>query len=681
MRHALHSVRSHPFLAGLAVTLSVVLLVIALFDWNWLRPPLERYISQKTQRTFRIDDLHVKLGLTPTVRMRNLYFSNAPWSKEPAMARAEMVEFSVSLRDLPDKILVPRVALTKPDLVFEKLADERRNWVLAEPSESDSPSKLRISTLSVDQGRLRYIDHGMPFDLDVVASTFDPSKQQEVKDADAKPDNSHYAARYDFKGKYRDASFKGMALTGEVLSFQESGVPFPLKGDLQAGTTRVRVEGTIADAADISGIDTRLQIEGQTLANLYPFLLLPLPASPPYSLRGRLILKGNRYSIDDLAGKIGSTDVSGQGAYVDREPRPLLTATLNSKLLKLSDLGPFIGIQTKEFGGKPAVSQAATQERATAKAAEDAVDPNHVLPAGKFDGSRLQKIDADVDYQAARLEVPSTLPLESFRFSLRLHDSVLKMAPLEFGFAGGTIASNVMLDARQPTLSSEIQVNFKRIQIAKLVPDQEKLAQGAGQLGGVVKLKGRGNSIADAAAKADGTIQLAVADGRISNLIDAVSGLNGGKVIQLLIGGDKTIAVNCGGVAFDVVGGQGKSTLMVIDTEQTQILGTGTFDLAQERFAIRVEPMPKKPGILSLRTPVRAGGTFKHPEFQIEKGPLLARAGGAIALAVTAPLAALLPLVETGPGTDTNCGKVQQSAGAALGQANSARKAGATAKP
>ena len=36
----------------------------------------------------------------------------------------------------------------------------------------------------------------------------------------------------------------------------ESGEPLPLKGNLQAGTTRVRVESTIADAADISGIDT-----------------------------------------------------------------------------------------------------------------------------------------------------------------------------------------------------------------------------------------------------------------------------------------------------------------------------------------------------------------------------------------------------------------------------------------
>ena len=42
--------------------------------------------------------------------------------------------------------------------------------------------------------------------------------------------------------------------------------------------------------------------------------------------------------MDDLAGKIGSTDVTGKGAYVDQKPRPLLTADLHSKLLNMADL-------------------------------------------------------------------------------------------------------------------------------------------------------------------------------------------------------------------------------------------------------------------------------------------------------------------------------------------------------
>lgn len=378
------------------VLLALVVFVL-LFDWNWLRPPLERYISRTTEREFRISDLHVQLGLTPTIRMRDVYFGNAAWSKEKAMAKIDQLEFSISLRDLPGKYLVTRVALTHPDFVFERLPDNRKNWILAPPDET-RPSKLRISTLSVDDGHLRYIDHGEPFELDVQASTFDPTKQAQVKDAKARPENDRYSTQYEFKGSYHGAAFSGHALTGEVLSFQESGVPFPLKGDLAAGTTRLAVEGTIADAANISAIDARLRIEGKTLANLYPFLLLPLPASPPYKLRGHLVLQGEHYTMDDLAGHIGSTDVSGKGSYLRREPRPLLTAELHSKRLDIADLGPLIGVQTKETGGKPAVSQPETRDRSSATAKQATVDPGHLLPDGSFDGSRLQKIDADVSW-------------------------------------------------------------------------------------------------------------------------------------------------------------------------------------------------------------------------------------------------------------------------------------------
>ena len=662
-------VRRHPVMLTIA---ALLVLLVVFFDWNWFRHPLERYISKKTERTFTISDLHVRLGFTPTIRMRDVFFGNAAWSKEPAMARIKEVEFSVSLRDLPEKVLIPRVALTEPDLLFERLADDRKNWILSDPGDK-SPSKLRISTLSVDKGHLRYTDAGMPFAIDVNASTFDPSKLAAVKDANAKPVNNTYSARFDFNGSYRDAKFKGNALTGEVLSFQESGVPFPLKGELDAGTTKLAVEGTIADAANISGIDTKLRIEGQTLANLYPFLLLPLPATPPYMLQGHLVLKGDKYSLDDIVGRIGSSDVHGSGSYVNREPRPLLTADLHSKLLDISDLGPVIGVQTKETGGKPAASQVATSDRSSAKTQEKAADPNHILPSGSFDGSRLQKIDADVSLEALQLKAPTDLPLESLKATLHLHDAVMKLQPLDFGFAGGTIASQWTLDARKPIINTEAQVDFRRIQVAKLVPaSAEKIAQGAGTLGARIKIKGSGNSIADAAAKADGEISAAVANGRISNLIDAASGLNGGKVLALLAGGDKSIAVNCGGLAFDIKNGKGTASLFVVDTEQTQILGTGGFNLANETFDMRIEPKPKRPGILSLRTPVRVFGSFKDPDFSLEKGPLLARAGGAIALAIVAPITAVLPLIETGPGENTNCARVRNEAGTAEKQATAA---------
>ena len=650
--------RVHPILGGMAVFAVALLVVLLLFDWNWLRQPLESYISKKTNRTFEIADLDVKIGLTPTIRMQGLTFGNADWGEKQPMAAVKTLEFSVSLRDLFDgKVYVPRVALTEANLLFERLKDDRKNWILSDPSDT-SPSRFRIGALSVDKGRLRYVDHGLPFELLVDANTFDPAVDEQVKNADARPKNNRYSTRYTFKGKYHDASFAGKALTGEVLSFQESGVMFPIWGSLVAGTTKLNVEGSIADAANISGIDVALQIEGQTMANLYPFLLLPLPASPPYNLRGNLKLKGHRYTMDNLAGKIGSTDVYGKAAYEEREPRPLLTAELHSQLMKISDLGPLVGVKTKEAIGKPRTTQAETNTKAAATVAEKARDADRMLPAGTFEGSRLKAIDAEVTLDAKKLEAPTSLPFESLRASLKLHDGFMKIDPLDFGFAGGAILGHVTLDARQPTLKSTVQADFRRLRLDRLFPENQSIAKAAGTLGAKFDVRGTGNSIADAAAKADGKLSAAISNGRISNLLDALSGLNGGKALRLLAGGDKDIAVRCGGVAFDIAKGQGTSTVLVVDTEQTQITGDGVFDLEHETFDLKIEPKPKKPGFLSLRTPVRLHGSFRNPEFALEKTPLAIRAGAVVALAVVNPLAALIPLIETGPGAETDCAEV-----------------------
>jgi AsmA protein len=98
--------------------------------------------------------------------------------------------------------------------------------------------------------------------------------------------------------------------------------------------------------------------------------------------------------------------------------------------------------------------------------------------------------------------------------------------------------------------------------------------------------------------------------------------------------------------------------VLIVDTEQTQITGDGVFDLEHETFDMKIEPKPKKPGILSLRTPVRLYGSFRNPEFALEKAPLALRAGAVIGLAVVNPLAVLIPLIETGPGAETDCSEV-----------------------
>ena len=656
-----------------AAVLAVLVVIVLVFDWNWLRGPFNTYVSRKTQRSFTSADLQVRLGLTPTIRLRDVVFANAPWAASAPMARLGGVEFSVSLRDLFDgKILVPRVALTDADLRFERLPDGRKNWIFSDPNDT-SPSRLRISSLSVTRGHLQYLDRGLPFSLRIAVSTFEPEARAKAGDAKQAPDNRKYTTRYTFDGKYHDASFSGSALTGDVLSFQESGISFPIRGQLAAGTTRLDVEGSVADAARISAIDVRLHMSGETLANIYPFLLLPLPASPPYDIQGHLTLRGSRYGLDEIRGKLGATDISGSGAYLDQQPRPLLQARLHSELLNIADLGPLVGITTKSSGSSAAPTQSETSNRAAATARAQAASGDRALPAGtpagerllptgKFEGGRIRAIDADAELSAKRVKAPDRLEVTNVKAALHLKDAVLRLDPFDLDFAGGRIASRFELDARQPTLASRTDVRLSQLQLARLLPQSATVARSQGVLGGRVVLHGVGDSIADVAAKADGRIAAVMSEGKVSNLVDAAAGLNGGKVLRLLLGGDKQIALRCGAARFNVRAGHGQSTLFVVDTEQTRIDGGGAFDLGTERFDLTIAPKPKHPGILSLRSPVRLFGSFREPDYELDKKQLALRAGGALVLGAVAPVAALIPLIETGPGDDVDCKRLSLAA-------------------
>jgi uncharacterized protein involved in outer membrane biogenesis len=660
----------------LGVLLGAIAVFVLVFDWDWLRGPLNRAISAKTQRQFDSAHLDVRLGWHPVAQLHDVVFANTDWADpqgERPMARIGRLEFSLSLRDLwHGRLLVPRVALDRAELNFDKSADQRRNWVLTPPDQTNAPSRLRIASLSVRQGRLHYVDRSTPFDIAIEVDTVDPGLAAQGADAQAGSVHTRYTTRYRFAGRYHDAQFNGEALTGDVLSFQDARIPFPIQGRLVAGNTRLDVEGTVADVAQLSGIDVRLAIAGSTLANLYPFLLLPLPASPPYRLSGQLTLQDQRYALRDIRGQIGKTDVRGEAAYEQRAPRPLLTAQLHSQLLNLPDLGPMVGLTTKASPTGRPPSQADTATRGRAKATEQrssagralpsgSVRGERLLPSGAFEGGRLQAIDAEAELRAERIDAPDFIALKNLHVKLDLKDAVLRLAPFNVDLADGQIRSSLRLDAQQPVLRADLDLTARQLKLARLVPPSPRLVPSRGALGLRAQLSGSGNSIADLAAKSNGQVQAALSQGQVSNLLDALSGLNGGKVLSLLMGGDKPIAIHCGAAAFRVRNGQGRSEFFVIDTEDTRIDGEGQIDLDHERLNLTVTPKPKRPGIFSLRTPVHVRGSFRAPQWELDKTGLAMRAGGAVALALVNPLAALLPLIETGPGEDTNCHRLMAS--------------------
>ena len=122
-----------------------------------------------------------------------------------------------------------------------------------------------------------------------------------------------------------------------------------------------------------------------------------------------------------------------------------------------------------------------------------------------------------------------------------------------------------------------------------------------------------------------------MAGGRVSELGVWLVNLHGGELIPLLFGGDRPTQIRCGAMSFAVDDGLATMGIFVFDTEESNIKGSGTINLGAEQLDITLEPQPKKPGILSLRGPVRIYGTFRDVDFGVS-GQTIGRGLGAVAL-------------------------------------------------
>src|SRR5688572_2533277 len=96
--------------------LSVLLVIIFIvwFDWNMVKPYVERQVTEKTGREFTIrGDLGVKLSLNPLISVEGLSLANAEWGTEQPMVNVEKVAFRISLWDLfLGDIVLPEVSVT-----------------------------------------------------------------------------------------------------------------------------------------------------------------------------------------------------------------------------------------------------------------------------------------------------------------------------------------------------------------------------------------------------------------------------------------------------------------------------------------------------------------------------------------------------------------------------------------
>lgn len=628
------------------ISVAAVVLVMAgvsfLFPWDMLRGPLNRYVSDQLGRRFEITQrLSVHLGITTTVRADGLAFANPDWASEPYLVKAKAAEFDIKLWPLIwGRIELPRIALFEPQVGLQMEPDGRRTWALSRDT-SDASATPHIGTITVDQGSLKYRAGQQGADVTAIFSL-------------AAEDSAALPLRYQISGTWKGEAFTASGRAGGALALSRDVLQsFPIEVSAQLGKTQLNAKGSVQNLQGFAGLSATFDIQGNNLDELYKLAGVVLPSTPPYKLSGHLSKQGGIWSAGQLRGVLGQSDISGQLVLDTSQATPMLTGKLQSNVLDVADLRPVIGLPVK---ASKTVVTAANANRADMSAKPNTTQlTRKVLPTATLDMVRLKSMNADVIYSALDIRHVEQLPLDKVSAHVRLNNGVMQLDPLALGVAGGTLAGRITIDANAVPAVFDTHFDLRAVLLNQLFPTIQSTQTGLGKISGRVALKGRGNSVAHMLGSATGDVAVLMDKGEISNILLEYLGLDGGELIKFFLRGDRNVQLRCAAAAFDVKQGLMSSKVIVLDTTDTVIHGSGQVSLAHETLDILLKPEPKDLSILSLRSPLRIGGTFAAPTAGPDDLALGARAGLAIALGVVNPFLALLATIETGPGQDVDC--------------------------
>lgn len=621
------SVTARKWLAGIVASFIALTLGLYFFPWDSLREPINRYVSEQLGRRFEITQhLTVHPGLTSTVRAEGVEFANPEWASEPYLLKASVAEFDIELLPLLlGKLVLPRIVLTEAKIGLQIEPDGRRTWALSRDT-SDTSAVPKIGVLRVDKGTVQYRAAALGANITAQFTLAEEAAAQ-------------LPLRFKAAGQWKNEAFSAEGRSGGVLQLnQNSQAPFPVEVSAVAGRTRLKAKGVITNLAEFASVDATVDLQGRNLEELYRLLGVVLPSTPPYKLRGKLVKNGKVWAASQIQGVLGKSDLSGALSFDQTAAVPMLTGKVASKLLDFADLGPVIGLAPS---GSSSPGAAAASRK--------------VLPVATLDVARLKAMNADVTYAAADIRHVQVLPLDKGSVHVKLMAGVLQLDPVSLGVAGGTVAGRIHIDANVVPAAFSTRLDVRGLQLNQLLPAVETTKSSLGKITGQFDLTGRGNSAAQMLGSASGNVAVLMGKGEISNILLEYMGLDGGEIIKFLVRGDRTVQLRCAAAAFDVKQGLMVSRAIVLDTSDTVINGRGQVSLAHETLDIILEPAPKDRSILSLRSPLRIGGTFAAPSASPDKAALAGRAGIALLLAAINPLLALAATIETGPGQDADC--------------------------
>jgi uncharacterized protein involved in outer membrane biogenesis len=636
---------------GAILLTAAIVVFLVIFDWNWFRGPVGRLASARLNREVVITgDLRVHpWSFSPKVEAYGVRVAQPDWAAKadpkgsPAgsqMAKVDRIAVQIKLLPLlKGDVILPLLAIDRPDVRLLREASGRANWTFGDPKAPQKPLKLpAIQHFIINDGQLRYEDQQRDiFFLGTVSSNEHATNDGRGKFV------------LEGKGQLNRAPFTALVTGGPLLNISPNR-PYPFDAQVDAGSTHVTAKGDITKPFDLGRFETQVSVSGTDLNRLYALTGLALPNTPPYKISGHLSRKGERFDFNKLTGRVGDSDVSGDLFVLMGKERPYLEADLQSQRLDFDDLGSLVG-------AAPAVGRGETASAGQKVEAGKRDATQRLLPDATLQVERVKAMDAKVKYRALAVNAPG-LPLKKVRAELTLEKGVLTLDPIAFTFSRGDLTGKIRLDANPKVPRTDLDLRLTNAKLEDFIPIQSggKPAIEGGVMARA-KLTGYGNSVHRAASSANGQVTVVSPKGEIRQAFAELLGVNASKGLILLLSKDnRETSVRCAVADFSVKDGVMRANQIVADTGVVLAKGKGTIDLQNERLDLKIDGDSKKPRLVRLFIPITIRGPFLAPKVGLDTGGAVAQGGVAVALGTfLTPLAAILPFVTGGEAKDADC--------------------------
>lgn len=212
--------------------------------------------------------------------------------------------------------------------------------------------------------------------------------------------------------------------------------------------TRADITGTLPGATELEGAKLNADVRGRNLADAFAAFGVAVPDTRSYRLRSALTKRGDEWRFTGMRGRFGESDLAGRLAVRIGEPRLFLDADLVTRTLDIVDAGPFIGYNPDRLEARGSAG-AITQERGRPR----------VLPDAPLRVEALRNFDARVSWRVARVRAED-VPISDITLGLSLDDRLLRLSPLNFAMARGTVRSDITINARRDPVFTDYDIRL-----------------------------------------------------------------------------------------------------------------------------------------------------------------------------------------------------------------------------